>query len=428
MSAPPDSIAPLAGSAARASFAWALGALFFFYAFVQRVAPSVMVAEFMRDFAVGGAVVGNMAAFYLYAYAGLQIPLGLMFDRLGARRLMAGAALICALGGWLFAGAGALWEAYLGRMLVGVGAAASWVGVLTVTAQWFPPARFALFGGLAQMMGMAGAVFGQAPLAEAVRQFGWRPTLTAIALAAVALAIGLYVAVRDRPLAAVRRHSIGADLAAVTRNPQTWFAAAYGLAMTGPMLAFGGLWAVPFLGQAYGLDRAAAAAATSLLFIGWGIGAPFMGWLSDRIGLRRPPMIGGAACAAATLAAIIYIPALPMAVLGALMLVHGIAASSMIVLFAAVREHNRPAASGMAMGFANTAVVGSGAVFQPLIGALLDLGWDGTLVEGARIYASGGYRAAFAVLLVATTLGIAAACAQRETHCRPVVRADDQKR
>ena len=81
MATTPFPATPAAGSSTRAAFAWALGALFFFYAFVQRVAPSVMVGEFMRDFAVGGAVVGNMAAFYLYAYAGLQIPLGLMFDR-----------------------------------------------------------------------------------------------------------------------------------------------------------------------------------------------------------------------------------------------------------------------------------------------------------------------------------------------------------
>lgn len=404
----------------RALAAWTLGALFFFYAFVQRVAPSVIVADFMRDFAVGGAVVGNMAAFYLYAYAGLQIPLGLMFDRIGPRRLVAGAAVICAAGGFIFAASEVLWQAYLGRMLVGVGAAASWVGVLTVTAQWFPAARFAMLGGLAQMMGMIGAVFGQAPLAEAVRAFGWRATLAAVAAGAVALAAGLFVAIRDRPAAVHRRHSIGADLSTVVRNPQSWLAAGFGLAMTGPMLAFGGLWAVPFLGTAYGLDRAGAAATTSLLFVGWGIGAPLMGWLSDRIGRRRPPMIAGAAVAAVTLAAIVYVRELPLPVLGALMVAHGLAASSMIVLFAAVREHVRPAASGMAMGFANTAVVGSGALFQPLIGALLDLGWDGTVAQGARVYAASGYRAAFAVLLAGTVFGIAMAWAQRETYCRQI--------
>ena len=98
---------------ALAHFAWAFGSLFFFYAFVQRVAPSVMVEDLMRDFAVGGAIVGNLSAFYFYAYAGLQIPIGVLMDRVGPRRLMSAAALLCGAGGMLFA-------TFLGLLLIPV--------------------------------------------------------------------------------------------------------------------------------------------------------------------------------------------------------------------------------------------------------------------------------------------------------------------
>ena len=100
---------------------WSLGALLFCYGFFQRVAPSVMIDPLMRDLAVGGAVLGNLSAFYFYAYAGLQIPVGLMVDRWGPRRLLTAGALLCGLGSLLFAQAEGLPLAYAGRLLIGAG-------------------------------------------------------------------------------------------------------------------------------------------------------------------------------------------------------------------------------------------------------------------------------------------------------------------
>ena len=118
---------------------WALAASTFLYAFLQRVSPSVMVEDLMRGFGVGGTVLGNLSAFYLYAYALLQIPLGVMFDRFGVRRLMAASLVASGAGSLLFAVAPSVEIAYLGRLLIGGGAACSFVGALTVTALWLPP-------------------------------------------------------------------------------------------------------------------------------------------------------------------------------------------------------------------------------------------------------------------------------------------------
>src|SRR5258705_10372261 len=124
---PPSSAEPAASALAhrppaapgRAWAAVALGGLFFAYAFVLRVSPSVMVEELMRDFAVGAAVLGNLSAFYFYTYAGLQIPVGLLMDRIGPRRLTAAAALLCAVGSLLFAISDTVALASVGRALIG---------------------------------------------------------------------------------------------------------------------------------------------------------------------------------------------------------------------------------------------------------------------------------------------------------------------
>ena len=125
-------------------------------------------------------------------------------------------------------------------------------------------------------------------------------------------------------------------------------------------------------------------------------------------------MMAAAAIAAASLALVVLAPPLPFALLVALILVHGGAASVMVLSFALVRERNAPEAGSTAMGVVNTAVVGSGALFQPLIGALLDAFWDGASVAGARVYSPDSYRAALAVLPAVAALGIVAAAFMRE--------------
>jgi hypothetical protein len=105
-----------------------------------------------------------------------------------------------------------------------------------------------------------------------------------------------------------------------------------------------------------------------------------------------------------------------------LLFVNGVSASAMVIAFAAGREHNRPEAAGAALGFVNTAVMASGAIFQPLIGALLDLSWDGAMVEGARLYAVADYRLAFLSLIAISLAGITGVAFSRETYCRNVWR------
>jgi MFS family permease len=405
-------------SGGRVLAAWTVASLFFFYAFVHRVSPSVMVEELMRDFAVGAAVLGNLSAFYFYAYAGLQIPVGVLMDRIGPRRLTTAAAALCTFGSLLFATSDTVMLASLGRALIGAGAGFSFVAALTIATQWLPPHRFAQFGGLTQAAGMMGALFGQAPLAAAVVEIGWRPTILVVgALGAVlALALWLLVPERPRPVTAPTRPVDG--LRHVVANPQTWLNAVFGLSMTGPMLAFAGLWGVPWLVTVYGMERPAAAAALSVMFIGWGIGCPILGFVSDRMGRRKPFMAVGAAVAAITLAVVLYVPDLPLAAMSALLIAHGVGGSAMILGFACVRENNAPTAAGSAYGFINTAVVGSGALFQPLIGYLLDMNWDGTILAGARIYSADAYEVAFAVLPVGCAIGVLAALAGRETYAR----------
>lgn len=397
----------------QAWLAWTTAAVFFFYAFVLRVSPSVMVGELMAEFQVGGAVFGTLSSLYFYTYAPLQLPVGMLMDKYGPRLMISVAVALAALGSLLFALAPSLEIAYLARLLIGFGSGFSFVGALTVSTQLFPPARFAMLAGLVQGLGILGGIAGQAPLGVAVEHLSWRGAVGGLAAIGAVLAVFAWFAIRDRPGASTGTSPM-AGLRLVAANRETWLCAAYGLAKTAPMLTFGGLWAVPFVMAVHGVDRATAASLTSLLFLGWGVGAPFNGWISDRLGRRKAPMLVSSLVATAAMATIVGFHGLSLTTMGILFFVNGFASCAMILAFAAVREHNPPGTTGAAYGLVNTFVVGSGAIFQPLVGWLLDLGWDGVLVAGARVYAEGIFRAALWTLPAVSALGIVAALLMRE--------------
>lgn len=399
--------------------AWATGATFFFYAWVLRVAPSVMVEELMRDFAVGAGVLGHLSAAYFYGYAGMQIPVGLLLDRFGPRRLLAAAALACAGGCVLFATGSSLAMVTAGRFLIGASAAFSLVGSMAIAGQWFPVHRFAIFSGLAMAMGMAGGVFGQAPLRFAIEASDWRTTTLLLAAGGVVLSAAAWATVRDRWRGTGGIAIALSGLGTVVRHRQTQLIALTGLGTSAPLLAFAGLWGVPFLETAYGMSRASAAGLTSVFFVGWGIGAPLFGWLSDRIGRRRRPLLIALALKTVALAALIYIADLPLVALIALSFLVGFFGSAQILCFALVKENHNSALSGTAIGFLNCVVTGAGALFQPLVGILLDLAWTGEVASGARVYHAEAYRLAFGSLIACCIGGLLCLLAVRETYCRP---------
>jgi len=403
---------------------WATGTLFFCYSFFHRVAPSVMVGDLMRDFQVGGTILGTLSAFYFYPYAALQIPLGTMLDRWGARRVIACAAAFCGFGTAVFAVSPSVEVAYFGRAMIGAGAAFGWIGTLTLITLWFPPRRFALVAGLTSLFGMVGAVVGQAPLAAVVGHFGWRQTLLVASLYGIVLAGVILAIVRERT------DDIGKE-AVVTRPglrwslreaavPQVWVAGLVIATVSVPLMAFGGLWGVPYMVQAHGMTRPEAAASMSIILASWGLGAPILGWLSDRIQSRKIPILTGTVLSFAAILCVIYVPGLPRWMIFGLLALNGFAGAATVTCYAAGRENTPAAVSGTTMGLINTLSMGLTAIYQPLIGWLLDLGWEGRIDGGARVYSVATYQMAFLSLVACAGLAIVAALLMRDTHCRPI--------
>ncbi len=404
---------------------WGAGAALFAFAFFHRVAPGAMFDQLMRDFQAGAAVLGNLAACYFYAYAAIQIPVGRWMDRFGPRRMLLIAAILTAVASGLFAASQSVWLAYAARLAVGAASGIVFVGVLTLAARWLPARRFALATGLTQSVAMLSAVAAQAPLAFVVEAFGWRWAMAAglpVGLLLGALVWGLTrgegAAARAMPEAAPP--PLGQALRQLLARRQTWVAALYCSAMSVPMICFALLWGVAYLAQAKGLPRADASLGAAGMLFGWALGAPAIGWLSDRLGRRRAPMLAGALVACALWCLFLAVPDMPLPALLAVVFAIGVASSAMPLSFAHARETNPAGIAGLATAFVNFASILAGALAQPLVGWLLDLAWTGASADGARVFEAAAYERAFGLFPLVALLGVVSALCLVETRCRPL--------
>ena len=416
--------------AALALTVWGLGAALYFIGFFHRVAPAVITRELAAEFDLTAAALGNLSAFYFYSYVAVQIPTGVMVDRYGPRRILTTGAVIAALGGALFAGAHTLALVQLGRLLVGASVGVAFVAMMKLSTHWFHHTRFATIAGVALGTGLVGAISAGAPLRWLSDAYGWRAVLLALAAVTGALAVAIWVVVRDDP---VERHyasflppsahhepprSMAAGLARVLRVPNVWLVFFVNGALTVPLLTFAGLWGVPFLTTHYGYSTAVAAAYCSLMLMAWAVGGPVIGALSDRYGKRKPLYVTGAIVMALGCAVLFAVPRLPNAVLVALLAVTGFASGAIMIGFAYAKESVPAALAGTTGGVSNMGNMLGGMVMQPAVGWVLDRMWHGELAQGARVYSFGAYRAAFALMLVWLVVAILLAAATRETYCK----------
>ncbi len=410
-------------SAWRGGLIFTLGALSFAYAFLQRVAPSAMVADLMQSFSVGAAVLGNLSAIYFYAYVALQMPIGAMVDKWGPRKIMSSFLLLGATGSLIFALATTIEQAYLGRLLVGIGASCGLIAPLALAAKWFAPRRFAFLSGTAMLFGVVGGFIGQGPFASIVDWAGWRPAMMGASVFALCLAGAIWIIVRDepgRPEQTTRRPPVKllSGMRQVVSNGQAWALGFVASACSGPMLAFGALWGVPYMAERFDLSRTDAAFYTSMMLVGWAVGAPFGGWFSDAMGRRKPPLIFCTAACTGLVSLLFYGPDFSLTSTVALLILIGFMGAWIASTYAYARETVAPQIHGAVTGFVNTMTVAAGAILQPVVGLLLDLQWDGAMENGVRIYSRAMYETAFISIAVYSALGVAAILFVRETFCR----------
>jgi predicted MFS family arabinose efflux permease len=405
---------------------WGLAATLYLIAFYQRVAPAVITAELSRDFGLSAASLGNLSAFYFYGYVAVQIPTGLLADRWGPRKVLTAGAALTAAGTLLFALAPSPAFANAGRLAIGSAAGVACVAMMKLATHWMPARQFAFATALALFIGTLGATMAGAPLRVAVDAFGWRAVMVASAIGTALVAVAMWTVVRDDP--SQRGHesyfatdsrgagaaTIGAQLREVFRYRNTWAMLVVPGALSGIVLAFAGLWGVPFLASQYGFSPRAAALVASAMLIVWALGGLAFAAISQRLGRRKGPLATGILAAALLWAIVVLVPGLAAGALVAILMGVAFAAGAAMLTFPFAKESVPAHLAGTVGGITNMGMMLGGMLMQPLVGFVLDRYWAGTMAGGVRAYDFAAYQRGFALMLAWAAVALLALVFVRE--------------
>lgn len=411
-------------SLATAWLVWGLAAAFYFSDYMARVAPGVMHQSLQKAFNINEASFGILTASFYIPYILMQIPVGLTVDRLSIRNILTVMSLVTALGCAVFGLSDSLLTASIGRMLIGFSAAFAFVSSLRLATSWFPPAMLGLLAGLTQALGMLGAAAGEAPVSFLVANVGWRHSMQIIALLFIVLAGFLYMFVKDRPYQQrsvanqPARLTIRQSLGIILSHKQTWLNALYAGFLFGPTAVIGESIGPAYLEYGRGLSLHTAAFATGLIFIGWGIGGPVAGWLSDRMGKRKPLMIISAACGLILTSLFVFYPHMNATTAYIIFFLFGFTNTGVAIAYAVSTEIQKPNVVGTSIAFTNMISIFVGASMQPIVGWLIDQ------ASGARAYhvetlTHTDFQAGLQILPISSLVALMLAFTVKETWCRP---------
>jgi MFS family permease len=401
---------------------WFVAALFYAIEFFQRVAPSVLAEPISQAFNISPITLGFIISSYFYVYGLAQIPVGLMLDRYQARWMLGGAAFVVSLGTLLFASVHHIWALVIGRILIGLGSAFGFIGCLKLAREWFSNSMFALIVGLTNTIGVLGGLFGQEPLALLNKHYGWQHSLMFTVAAGLIVSLLIVIFVRNNREGCCGRSRmylpVGESIRTIFSSRQAWLIAIYAGLMVAPVIAFAELWSVDYFVKTQHLSASLAAQASSIIFIGIGVGGPVNGLISNFIGSRKIVMGYGNIMTLALFLAIIFIPILPHLYLDLIMFGFGFFVSAMLVAFSLNTESHSARLSATVLAWTNMAISIVGAVFQPLIGYILQhIGHIKSLAQAT----GHDFRMTMMILPVALAINLIVLYFIRESNCKSMV-------
>lgn len=351
---------------------WTLIIIFYFYQYFLRVFPVVLTEELLRYFRIDASALGFFSASYFLIYALLQIPVGILIDRFGSKKILPAACFICGLGTLCFAGTEQMFLANLGRILQGLGSSFAFIGMIYVSAHYFPITMLGFLVCLGDSLGRLGAVFASGPYAELITFISWKVSLFWIGLFGLLISAALYFALPTSPVASETQTHVIDVLKTLLKEKSMWLICCVSSFLVVFTTAFAGLWGVPFLEAAYRMSKTTASFAISVFFLGAILGSPSIGYISDRLMRRKPFLMFAGFFGTLLTLLLVYTPIFSSLGVYFLLFLLGILTSIQNLTYCVAIENNQPKFKGVISGYVNLFVFLIGATSQPLVGYLLE--------------------------------------------------------
>ena len=394
-----------------AAIAWLVAAVYYFFQYVLRSAPSVMMPQLSTAFGMNVVGVASIVGLFYYGYSPFSLVAGAGMDRLGPRKVVPIAAAIAGLGALLFA-TGNGTAGSVGRLLQGAGGAFAPVGAIYIASKYFPPSQAATLIGATQMFGMAGGAAGQFVVGPLISNgLAWQAFWAGLGIAVLLMSVLLFFLLpKDKT---PEKHGAGVGIMKgfylVFKNPQSILCGLIAGLIFVPTTIFDMVWGVRYLQDAHGFAYASAVLRTAMVPLGWIIGCPLLGFISDRIGRRKPVIVGAATLLLVCLGWILFGPTdvFPPYVLG---LVAGIASGAAMLPYTVIKEANPPQFGGIATGVVNFLNFTFSALLGPIFAWALQY-----LSGGSEAMRLEHYRMAFAPMIFGVAIAIALTFLLKET-------------
>lgn len=375
-----------------------------------------ILADGLKDsLALNAESLSLLSSSFYYSYVFMQIPVGIILDRFGVRRVSTLALLFVALALGVFAISSSVLVAVLARIMMGVGCAFGFLGVVFACGKWFPPRYFALMVAGTECLGMVGVAGLSNVLSELVIHFDWRITSWVCAVLALVIAVAMFIfSPKDET------HSSGSlekvpllrSMRSVISYKEVWLGGFFAFALFSIVTVFAGLWGIPFLMSSAQLSLVGATSLLSMIYVGSALASPLVGWLT---GIMRPTTLMIPCTIITTILMFAVIYGSKSSLLGLYILIFSLGfASSVYQLPFAIVNHALPnSIKGVAMGITNMICMLGGPVLQPIIGYFLG-STDNISGHGFEAYSVESFQSALLVLPICVGLGIFLALNLRE--------------
>ncbi len=401
------------GALRTAAIAWLIAAVYYFYQYMLRSAPAVMMPQLSEAFGLSTMAVASMVGLFYFGYSPFSLVAGVAMDRLGPRKVIPIGAAAVGIGALLFS-TGNNDLASIGRVMQGAGGVFALVGAVYIATQNFPASRAATLIGATQMFGMAGGSAGQFVVGPAMGAgLTWSGFWVFMGVAGLVISVLLFLLLPSRAAADVpagdwKKGALRA-LGIVFRNPQSILCGMIAGLLFIPTTIFDMVWGVRYLQEAQGMDYGSAVMRSAAVPFGWIIGCPLLGFISDRIGRRKPVIVVSGVVLFACLAWILYgsPDVFPPYSIG---LVAGVASGAAMLPYTIIKEANPPEVGGTATGVINFLNFTFSALLIPVFG------WILTQVSGgAKSMKLEHYQSAFEPLLYGVAVAVIFAFFLKET-------------
>lgn len=386
----------------RVFFPFAAG---YFLSYLYRVVNAVIAADLAGDLSIGPSALGLLTATYFIAFASSQLPLGVLLDRFGPRRVEAFLLLFAGLGAFLFSRSGTLAGLVAARALIGFGVSACLMAAFKAYTLWFPREKWPLVNGLQMAAGGLGALAATAPVEAALQVTDWRGVFMVLAVLTLLVAGAVYGVVPEKPSngagESVKQQLRG--VRALFTSLTFWRTAPLTTMSQASFLSIQGLWAGPWLKDVAGLERMGVARVLLWIAVAMIAGFILLGSLAERLSRSGVSVLTTAVTGMGLFMGIQGLVlagpakwALPIWVL------FGFFGTSGILAYAALSQQFPVQMSGRVTTAVNLLVFIAAFVGQWAIGAIIGI-WP---VSAGGNYDLAGYRTGFAVMLVLQALGV----------------------